>query len=79
MGRKRGTIARAWALIDSTTIDQEGTMPIGSDFGRILDQYSDPSAQANQPQVEQDFDQIAQNADPEMLEIGRASCRERVL
>lgn len=45
-------------------------MPIGSDFGRILDQYSDPSAQANQPQVEQDFDQVAQNADPEMLEQG---------
>lgn len=45
-------------------------MPIGSDFGRILDQYSDPSVQANQPQVEQDFDQISQNADPDMLEQG---------
>ena len=45
-------------------------MSIGSDFGRILDQYSDPSAQANQPQVEQDFDHIAQHAEPEMLEHG---------
>lgn len=45
-------------------------MSIGSDFGRILDQYSDPSAQANQPQVEQDFDHIAQHAEPEMLEQG---------
>jgi hypothetical protein len=45
-------------------------MSLGTDFGRILDQYSDPSAQANQPQVEQDFDHIAQNAEPEMLEQG---------
>ena len=45
-------------------------MSIGTDFGRILDQYSDPSAQADQPQVEQDFDHIAQNAEPDMLEQG---------
>ena len=45
-------------------------MSIGSDFGRILDQYSDPSVQADQPQVEQDFDHIAQNAEPEILEQG---------
>ena len=45
-------------------------MSIGTDFGRILDQYSDPSAQADQPQVEQDFDHIAQHAEPEMLEQG---------
>ena len=45
-------------------------MSIGTDFGRILDQYSDPSVPANQPQVEQDFDHIAQNAEPEMLEQG---------
>jgi hypothetical protein len=65
-----GTIAGTCPLIDSTINNQEGAMPIGSDFGRILDQYSDPSVQANQPQVEQDFDHIAQNADPEMLEQG---------
>lgn len=45
-------------------------MSIGSDFGRILDQYSDTSAPADQPQVEQDFDQVAQHAEPEMLEQG---------
>jgi hypothetical protein len=45
-------------------------MSIGSDFGRILEQYSDASAQSNQPQVEQDFDHIAQHADPDMLEQG---------
>ena len=45
-------------------------MSLGTDFGRILDQYSDPSTQADQPQVEQDFDHVAQNADPEMLEHG---------
>jgi hypothetical protein len=45
-------------------------MSMGTDFGRILDQYSDPSTQADQPQVEQDFDHIAQHADPEMLEHG---------
>lgn len=45
-------------------------MSIGSDFGRILDQYSDPSAPAGQPQVEQDFDHIAQYAEPDMLEQG---------
>lgn len=45
-------------------------MSIGSDFGRILDQYSDSSAPAEQPQIEQDFDHIAQNAEPEMLEQG---------
>lgn len=45
-------------------------MSIGSDFGRILDQYSNSSTQANQPQVEQDFDHIAQHAEPEMLEQG---------
>jgi hypothetical protein len=43
---------------------------MGTDFGRILDQYSDPSVQADQPQVEQDFDHIAQHAEPEMLEQG---------
>ncbi|MDB5759200.1 MAG: hypothetical protein JWM30_2489 [Burkholderia sp.] len=45
-------------------------MSMGTDFGRILDQYSDPSVQADQPQVEQDFDHIAQHAEPEMLEQG---------
>jgi hypothetical protein len=45
-------------------------MSIGSDFGRILDQYSNPSVQADQPQVEQDFDHVAQHAEPEMLEQG---------
>ncbi len=45
-------------------------MSIGSDFGRILDQYSDASASPDQPQVEQDFDHVAQQADPEMLEQG---------
>ena len=45
-------------------------MSIGSDFGRILDQYSNSSVQAEQPQVEQDFDHIAQHAEPEMLEQG---------
>lgn len=45
-------------------------MSIGSDFGRILDQYSDPSASPAQPQVEQDFDHIAQQADPEALTQG---------
>ena len=45
-------------------------MSIGTDFGRILDQYSDPSVQADQPQVEQDFDHIAQHAEPDMLEQG---------
>ena len=45
-------------------------MSLGTDFGRILDQYSDPSTQPDQPQVEQDFDHVAQNADPEMLEHG---------
>jgi hypothetical protein len=45
-------------------------MSIGSDFGRILDQYSDTSAPADQPQVEQDFDHVAQHAEPEMLEQG---------
>lgn len=45
-------------------------MSMGTEFGRILDQYSDPSTQANQPQVEQDFDHIAQHAEPEMLEQG---------
>jgi hypothetical protein len=45
-------------------------MSIGTDFGRILDQYSDTSAPADQPQVEQDFDHIAQHAEPEMLEQG---------
>jgi len=45
-------------------------MSLGTDFGRILDQYSDPSTQPDQPQVEQDFDHVAQNADPETLEHG---------
>lgn len=45
-------------------------MSLGTDFGRILDQYSDPSRQPDQPQVEQDFDHVAQNADPETLEHG---------
>lgn len=45
-------------------------MPIGSDFGRILDQYSDASAAGNQSNVEQDFDQVAQQAEPELLEHG---------
>jgi len=45
-------------------------MSIGTDFGRILEQYSDPSTQANQPQVEQDFDHVAQHAAPEELEQG---------
>jgi hypothetical protein len=47
-------------------------MGLGSDFARILGQYSDSSAQAAQPpqQVEQDFDQVAQQADPETLEHG---------
>lgn len=45
-------------------------MSLGTDFGRILDQYSDPSTQPDQPQVEQDFDHVARNADPETLEHG---------
>ena len=45
-------------------------MSIGTDFGRILDQYSDPSAPPDQPQVEQDFDHVAQQADPEALTQG---------
>jgi hypothetical protein len=68
--RFTGTIARAGTLIHSTTNDQEGIMSIGSDFGQILDKYSNPSAPADQPQVEQDFDHITQNAEPEMLEQG---------
>ena len=45
-------------------------MSIGSDFGKILDQYSDASVSPAQPQVEQDFDHVAQQADPGMLEQG---------
>ena len=45
-------------------------MSLGTDFGRILDQYSDPTVQGSQPQIEQDFDHIAQNAEPEVLQQG---------
>lgn len=46
-------------------------MAFGSDFGRILDQYSDVSAQQSPPQqVEQDFDEVSRQADPDMLEHG---------
>ena len=46
-------------------------MAFGSDFGRILDQYSDASAQQAPPQqVEQDFDEVSRQADPGMLEHG---------
>lgn len=45
-------------------------MSIGSDFGRILDQYSDASSAASQPNIEQDFDHVAQQAEPELLEQG---------
>lgn len=46
-------------------------MAFGSDFGRILDQYSDASVQQSPPQqVEQDFDEVSRQADPDMLEHG---------
>ena len=46
-------------------------MAFGSDFGRILDQYSDASAQQSpSQQVEQDFDEVSRQADPDMLEHG---------
>lgn len=46
-------------------------MAFGSDFGRILDQYSDAAAQTSPPQqVEQDFDEVSRQADPDMLEQG---------
>jgi hypothetical protein len=46
-------------------------MAFDSDFSRILDQYSGASVQPDQPQqVEQDFDQVAQQAEPELLEHG---------
>jgi hypothetical protein len=46
-------------------------MGLGADFSRILEQYSDPQAQAApQPQIEQDFDHVAQQADTETLQQG---------
>ncbi len=46
-------------------------MASGSDFGRILDQYSDASVQQSpSQQVEQDFDEVSRQADPDMLEHG---------
>ena len=46
-------------------------MAFGSDFGRILDQYSDASVQQSPPQqVEQDFDEVSRQADPDMLQHG---------
>ncbi|MBK4738871.1 hypothetical protein [Noviherbaspirillum pedocola] len=50
-------------------------MGLGADFSRILEQYSDPQAQAapqqvESQQVEQDFDHVAQGADVETLQHG---------
>ena len=45
-------------------------MAFGSDFGRILDQYSDASVQQSPPQqVEQDFDEVSRQADPDTLAL----------
>jgi hypothetical protein len=58
-------------LINSLIHCQENIMAFGSDFGRILDQYSDASVQQSPPQqVEQDFDEVSRQADPDMLEHG---------
>jgi hypothetical protein len=58
---------------DEFAISQENTMGLGDDFARILGQYSDPQQQQwqQQPQqVEQDFDQVAQQSDTDTLQHG---------
>jgi hypothetical protein len=69
--RQRGTIQATRFLINSLIHCQENIMAFGSDFGRILDQYSDASVQQSPPQqVEQDFDEVSRQADPDMLQHG---------
>jgi hypothetical protein len=66
-----GTNRAVRFLINSLIHCRENIMSFGSDFGRILDQYSDASAQQAPPQqVEQDFDEVSRQADPDMLEHG---------
>jgi hypothetical protein len=66
-----GTISAMGFLMNSLIHCQENIMAFGSDFGRILDQYSDASVQQSPPQqVEQDFDEVTRQADPDMLEHG---------
>jgi hypothetical protein len=45
-------------------------MGLGSDIGRILGQYASGNASRANPQVEQDFDEVANNAPPEDLSDG---------
>src|SRR6476620_834703 len=71
LGGIGGTIVGPHPQTDLIINCQEGIMAFDSDFSRILDQYSGASVQPDQPQqVEQDFDQVAQQAEPELLEHG---------